>query len=388
VLIGGAGLMAAAQLPATLATAAVAQPAAHDVGAGPWQVRAFGNASANARFTQIEIPRRALLPNDVLIEVDYSAICHSDIHIARQEWGPPYPATNYPCVPGHEIVGRVLALGPAVTRFQVGDVVGAGAMIESCGECENCNAGLEQYCVKGWKLNFNTPDQHLGGYNYGGYSDRIVVGERFVVRVPARMHHAAAAPLLCAGITTFSPMEHWKLEAGQRVGIIGMGGLGHLAVKLGVARGADVTVFTTSPGKVEDARRLGASEAVIWGKPETLQPYANRFDMLISTVPLAVSYGQFTPMLRLDGTLVIVGAREPIEGVTGSGLWLQRRKVSASLMGGMAETQAFINYCADRNIVSDIELITPNQIDEAFTRIKNKDVRYRFVIDMRASRQA
>ncbi len=290
-------------------------------------------------------------------------------------------------MPGHEIVGRVAAVGSGVSKFRVGDIAGAGAMIDSCGECENCLNDLEQYCVKGWTLNFNSPDKISGGYNFGGFSERVVIPERFVVRVPPGMNLAATAPLLCAGITTFSPMQHWSVASGQRVGVIGFGGLGHLAVKLAVARKADVTVFTTTPGKVEDAKKMGARDAVVWTDPAALQSYANRFDFLISTVPTNVPTHPITNMLRIDGTYVIVGAREPIEDVRGSGLWLQRRKVSASLMGGMAETQSFIDYCASRNIASDIELINPDQIAQAFDRIKAKDVRYRFVIDLTQGRQ-
>lgn len=383
-LIGGASLAAAAPFLADLSGSAEAQEFSSLAGSGPWRVRAYGNKSASGPFEAIEISRRTLRPNDVLIDIMYCAICHSDIHIARQEWGPPYPATNYPCVPGHEIIGRVAAIDNSVTRFRVGDIAGAGAMIDSCGECENCRNDLEQYCIKGWTLNFNSPDRISGGYNYGGFSQRVVIPERFTVRVPPGMNLAAAAPLMCAGITTFSPMQHWSVEAGKRVGVIGFGGLGHLAVKLAVARKADVTVFTTTRGKVEDAKLMGAHEAVVWTDPSVLQAYANRFDFLISTVPTNVPTHPITNMLRLDGTYVIVGAREPIEDVRGSGLWLQRRKVSASLMGSMAETQAFIDYCASRNIVSDIELIKPDQIDRAFDRIKAKDVRYRFVIDLTA----
>lgn len=386
-LLGGAGLVAAAPFLTGLAASAQTQNPGASAGSGPWRVRAYGNKSASGPFEAIEIPRRALRPNDVLIDIMYCAICHSDIHIARQEWGPPYPATNFPCVPGHEIVGRVAAVGSGVSKFRVGDIAGAGAMIDSCGECENCLNDLEQYCVKGWTLNFNSPDKISGGYNFGGFSERVVIPERFVVRVPPGMNLAATAPLLCAGITTFSPMQHWSVASGQRVGVIGFGGLGHLAVKLAVARKADVTVFTTTPGKVEDAKKMGARDAVVWTDPAALQSYANRFDFLISTVPTNVPTHPITNMLRIDGTYVIVGAREPIEDVRGSGLWLQRRKVSASLMGGMAETQSFIDYCASRNIASDIELINPDQIAQAFDRIKAKDVRYRFVIDLTQGRQ-
>lgn len=379
-LLAGAGLAAASSL-AVMPGQAQAQAPSAPAGNGPWRVRAYGNQRADGPFGPLEIPRRALRPNDVLIDIMYCAICHSDIHIARQEWGPPYPATNFPCVPGHEIIGRVAAVGSEVTRFRPGDIAGAGAMIDSCGECENCVNDLEQYCVKGWTLNFNTPDKYLGGYNYGGFSQRVVVPERFTVRIPPGMNLAAAAPLMCAGITTFSPMQHWAVKVGQRVGVIGMGGLGHLAVKLAVARGAHVTVFTTTPAKVADAKKMGAREALVWTKPDALKAYANSFDFLISTVPTSVPTHPITSMLRLDGTYVIVGAREPIEDIRGSGLWLQRRQVSASLMGGMAETQAFIDYCARRDIVADIELIKPDQIDRAFERIKTKDARYRFVVD-------
>ncbi|WP_199886294.1 NAD(P)-dependent alcohol dehydrogenase [Dickeya sp. ws52] len=377
--MAGAGLAAASTL-AVMPGKVQAQESAAQPGNGPWRVRAWGNQNPSGPFVPLEIPRRALRPNDVLIDIMYCAICHSDIHIARQEWGPPYPATNYPCVPGHEIIGRVAAIGSAVTKFRPGDI--AGAMIDSCGECENCMNDLEQYCVKGWTLNFNSPDKISGGYNYGGFSQRVVIPERFTVRIPPGMNLAAAAPLMCAGITTFSPLQHWSVEAGQRVGVIGMGGLGHLAVKLAVARRADVTVFTTTPAKIADAKKMGAREAIVWTDPDALKPYANQFDFLISTIPTNVPTHPITNMLRLDGTYVIVGAREPIEDVRGSGLWLQRRQVSASLMGGMAETQEFIDFCAHRKIVADIELIKPDQIDRAFARIKAKDVRYRFVVDL------
>lgn len=381
VLLAGAGIAAASSLaliPGSTNAATSPSPA----GNGPWRVRAYGNRNPEGTFEPLDIPRRALRPNDVLIDIMYCAICHSDIHIARQEWGAPYPATNYPCVPGHEIIGRVAAVGSEVTKFRPGDIAGAGAMIDSCGECENCLNDLEQYCSKGWTLNFNSPDKHLGGYNYGGFSQRVVVPERFAVRIPPGMNLAAAAPLMCAGITTFSPMQHWSVKSGQRVGVIGLGGLGHLALKLAVERKADVTVFTTTPAKVADAKKMGASEVVVWTNPDALKPFASQFDFLISTIPTNVPTHPITNMLRLDGTYVIVGAREPIEDVRGSGLWLQRRNVSASLMGGMAETQEFIDFCARRNIVADIELIKPDQIDRAFDRIKAKDVRYRFVVDL------
>lgn len=391
VILGAAAGMAAIPMLGGVASAAAApagQPGRSPAGPGPYSVKAYGNASPAAEFRPLRVKRRALRPNDVLIDIHYCAVCHSDIHIARQEWPAPYPATRYPCVPGHEIIGRVTAVGSAVSRFQVGDFAGSGAMIDSCGVCEHCQAGLEQYCQNGWTLNFNSVDKTSGEPNYGGFSEQIVVPERFAVRIPPGMDMAKAAPLMCAGITTFSPMEHWRLGAGQRVGIIGMGGLGHMAVKLAVARKAETVVFTTTPGKLDDAHRMGAADAVLWNDVAALTAWASHFDLLISTIPVPLPLQPLTNMLRLDGTLVIVGAREPLQNVTGSGLWLQRRTVSGSLMGGMAETQMFVDYCLRHHIEAEVEVIKPDQIDEAFTRIKHKDVRYRFVVDLRHGRQA
>ena len=349
---------------------------------GPYAARAYGTAKADAPLGPIKIERRALGPNDVLLDVLYCGVCHSDIHHARNEWNSWAP-TSYPCVPGHEIVGRVQAVGQAVTKFRIGDIGGVGCMVNSCGACENCAADREQNCARGATFTYNSSDpDKTSEHTYGGYSDKIVVTEHFVIRIPPGMDLAATAPLLCAGITTFSPMQHWKLAAKQHVGVIGLGGLGHMAAKLAAARKAEVTVFTTTPGKIVDAKKMGARDAILWTDAEAMKRLANSFDLLISTVPQAYSMQPFVHLLKLDATLVNVGAMEPIRGVNGSGLVQGRKSIAGSLIGGIAETQEVIDYCAARKIKADIELIGPADINKAFDRVVNKDVRYRFVIDM------
>ena len=383
ILKSAAGVFAAPMLAGVAAGAQSLQHAPADV-KGPFPARAYGMADAKAPFAPMRIERRALRPNDVLIDILYCGICHSDIHIARSEWG----TSRFPCVPGHEIVGRVQAVGSAVTKFQAGDMAGVGCIIDSCGECENCRADLEQYCVKGWTLVFNTPDRISGGLNFGGYSDKLVVAEHYAIRIPPGVDLAATAPLLCAGITTFSPLQHWKVGANQRVGVVGLGGLGHMAVKLAVARRADVTVFTTSPGKLDDARRLGARAAVTWSDAEAMKRLENQLDLIISTVPKGYSIQPFVNLLKLDGTFVNVGALDDLEPLSGRTLISRRRNVAGSVIGGIAETQQVIDYCAARNIKADIELIRPDQISRAYDRVVNKDVRYRFVIDMASAKEA
>jgi uncharacterized zinc-type alcohol dehydrogenase-like protein len=332
-----------------------------------------------------QIMRRAVGPNDVHLDVLYCGICHSDIHQNRDDT--PSQRTTFPCVTGHEIIGRVRAVGGAVTKFKVGDIGGVGAMVDSCGTCKQCLAGREMNCENGATFTYNVPDKVSGGMTFGGYSEGIVVAEHFVLRVSPGVNLAATAPLLCAGITTFSPMQHWKLETGQRVGIIDLGGLGHVAVKLAASRGADVTIFTTSPSKVTDARRLGAREAVLWSDTAAIERLASKFDLLISTVPQPYSLQPFVNLLGLDGTLVNVGVLEGLENINGLSMIFWRRSVAGSVIGGIPETQAMLDYCALRKITADIELIRPDQINEAFDRVVKKDVRYRFVIDMRAGRQ-
>jgi uncharacterized zinc-type alcohol dehydrogenase-like protein len=371
--------LAAAPLVAGVAsrTDAAPKPA---IGSGPFSARAFGNASATSLLGSLQVKRRAVGPHDVLLDVMYCGICHSDIHQARNEWTS--LPTAYPCVPGHEIVGRVQAVGSAVTKFKVGDVGGVGCMVDACGTCENCLADREQNCLNGATFTYNSPDRATGEHTYGGYSEKMVVSERFVIRIPPGADLAATAPLLCAGITTFSPMQHWRLAARQRVGVIGLGGLGHIAVKLAAARKAEVTVFTTSPGKLADARRLGAHEAVLWSDTDGMKRLANRFDLLISTVPETYTMQAFMDLLKLDATLVNVGALNQLQGLNGMALAFGRKSLAGSVIGGIAETQEVIDYCTARNIKADVELIRPDEINRAYDRVVNMDVRYRFVIDV------
>jgi uncharacterized zinc-type alcohol dehydrogenase-like protein len=335
----------------------------------------------------MNITRRTIGPRDVLIDVLCCGVCHSDIHQVRNEW-PSSAPTTYPCIPGHEIVGRVLAVGSQVTKFKVGDAAGVGCMVDADLTCDNCLNDREQNCLGGTTFTYNSPDKLSGGQTFGGYSDKIVVKEHFVIRIPPGADLAATAPLLCAGITTFSPMQHWKLRAGQRVGVIGLGGLGHVAVKLAAARKAEVTVFTTSPGKLADAKRLGAREAVLWSDADAMKRLAGKLDLLISTVPEAYPMQPFMDVLKLDGTLVNVGALNQLEGLNGMALAFGRKSLAGSMIGGIAETQEVIDYCASRDIKPDIELIRPEQINAAYDRVKGKDVRYRFVIDFASTKQA
>ncbi|MGV6475939.1 NAD(P)-dependent alcohol dehydrogenase [Azotobacter vinelandii] len=378
--------MAAAPLFSALSASAQAQQPVSPIGIGPFNVRAYGVSGVKAPFAPIQIQRRAVGPKDVLIDILYCGICHSDVHTVRGDWG----SSTFPRVPGHEIVGRVVAVGNAVTKFRVGDIAGVGCMVDSCGECENCLADREQVCLKGTTFTYDAPDKVSGGVTYGGYSERVVVTEHFAIRIPPGMDLAATAPLLCAGVTTFSPMQHWRLQPGQRVGVIGLGGLGHVAVKLAAAHRADVTIFTTSPGKLADAQRLGAREAVLSTDQAAMARLASHFDLLISTVPYSFKMQPFMDLLKLDGTLVNVGLLLNLDGteLSGMSLGFGRKSVAGSMIGGIAETQEVIDYCAARNITADIELIRPEQITQAYERVVNKDVRYRFVIDFASSRQA
>jgi uncharacterized zinc-type alcohol dehydrogenase-like protein len=347
----------------------------------PMPARAYGARRKDAPLEPMEIRRRAVGTHDVLLDVLFCGICHSDIHQARDEWADWGP-TRYPCVPGHEIVGRVLAVGAAVTKFKVGDLGGVGCLVDSCRSCDPCRADREQYCLQGATFTYNSPDRHgTARTTYGGYADRMVVAEAFVLRIPPGADLAATAPLLCAGITTFSPMQHWKLGPGQRVAVVGLGGLGHLAVKLAAARRAEVTVLTTSPGKLADAKRLGAADAVLSSDEAAVKRLANRFDLMIATVPRAIPIKPFLAALKQGATLVNVGAMEQLQGVTGIDLVNGRKSVAGSMIGGIAETQEVVDYCAARNIKADVEVIRAEEVNRAFDRVVNKDVRYRFVID-------
>ncbi len=345
--------------------------------------RGYGAHSSTGPLGPMDITRRALLADDVAIDILFCGVCHSDIHMVRGEWG----NQAYPMVPGHEFVGRVSAVGAAVTRLAVGDFAGVGCMVDSCGACENCMAGLEQYCTTGATLTYASPDTRGPGQTQGGYSERVVVRERFVVKVPPVDDLAAIAPLLCSGVTTFSPMQHWRLGSGQRFAVIGLGGLGHMALKLAVSRGAFATVFTTSPAKEKDALAMGAKDVIVW-HPAATDPIplthelVNRFDLVLSTVPFPFDVSPFLPLVRQDGVFVNVGAPGALGGVTGAGLWNQRRSLVGSCIGGMPETQEVVDYCVAHNIRPQIELIKPHQINEAYARVENREVRYRYVIDM------
>lgn len=355
------------------------------IGKEPFETRAYAAKSKTSGFAPITIVRRALGAQDVLLDILYVGICHSDIHAVHSDWG----ATHYPVVPGHEIIGRVIAVGADVTKFKVGDIGGVGCMVDSCGTCENCLDEREQNCLNGTTFTYDSPDKISGGFTFGGYSERIVVNERFVIRIPPKVHLAAYAPLLCAGITTFSPMRHWNLEKNQQFAVVGLGGLGHMALKLAHAMRADVTVFTTTEGKIADAKRLGAKEAYLWSDKEAFGRLANSFDLMISTVPVSYPMQPFMNLLKLDATLVNVGALgELTGGLSGMANGFGRKSLAGSMIGGIAETQEVIDYCAARHIEADIELIKPDEIDRAYERVMAKDVRYRFVIDFASGKAA
>ena len=342
------------------------------------RTKAFSALSATSQLAPFSLDRRAPLPSDVQIEILFCGVCHSDIHQARNEW----QNTIYPCVPGHEIVGRVTSVGDAVTKFKVGDLAAVGCMVDSCRTCPSCRRGFEQYCDQFPILTYNSPDKHSGGVTYGGYSDSIVVDEAFVLRVSANLDLAATAPLLCAGITTYSPLRHWGVKAGQKVGIVGLGGLGHMGLKFAHAFGAHTVLFTTSPGKADDARRLGADEVVVSKNADEMKAHAMSFDFILDAVSAQHDINAYLELLKVDGTLVLVGAPEMPLPVAAFPLITKRRTLAGSLIGGIAETQAMLDFCGQHNITSDIEMIPIQKINEAYERVLKSDVKYRFVIDM------
>ena len=349
-----------------------------------YTTKSFGARSATAPLEPYSFERRDPLPKDVQIEILFCGVCHSDLHTVRDEWG---GGTIYPCVPGHEIVGRVTKVGSEVKRFKEGDLAAVGCMVDSCRTCQSCRDGLEQYCENGMTFTYNGPDKHSGGVTYGGYSESIVVTEDFVLNVPSELDLAATAPLLCAGITTYSPMRHWKVSKGQKVGIVGLGGLGHMGVKFAKAFGANVVVFTTSPGKTEDALRLGAHEVVVSKNADEMAKHANSFDFILDTVSAMHDINTYLNLLKRDGTLTQVGAPPEALSVGVFNLVLRRRQFAGSLIGGIAETQEMLNFCAENGIVSDIELIPIQKVNEAYERLLKSDVKYRFVIDMASLKQ-
>jgi uncharacterized zinc-type alcohol dehydrogenase-like protein len=342
------------------------------------QARAYAVQNASSPLARSDIHRREPGSLDVEMEILFCGVCHSDIHQARNEWH----NTVYPCVPGHEIIGRVTRVGPQVTRFKTGDVGAVGCMVDSCRTCPSCQAGLEQYCHSFPIFTYNGQDKHLGGPTFGGYSSSIVVDEAFVLRVPAGMDLAATAPLLCAGITTYSPLRHWKVGPGQKVGIVGLGGLGHMGVKFARAFGAHVVLFTTSPNKIADGLRLGAHEVVVSKDAAAMAKQQSSFDFILDAVSAQHDINAYLSLLKLDGTLTLVGAPEQPLPVAVFNLLLPRRNFAGSAIGGIAETQEMLDFCAAHKITSDIELIPIQKIQEAWDRMLKQDVRYRFVIDM------
>ncbi len=343
--------------------------------------KAYAAQSSTSPLAPYQIKRREPRPQDIQIQILYCGICHSDLHQVRNEWDNALP-TVYPCVPGHEIVGRVVKAGSAVKKFKEGDLAAVGCMVDSCRVCPNCKDGLEQYCLQFPVLTYNGEDKVLGGMTYGGYSESIVVDEAFVLRVPANLDLAATAPLLCAGITTYSPLRHWKVGEGQKLGVVGLGGLGHMALKFGKALGAHVVLFTTSPNKAQDALRLGAHEVVVSKDQAAVQKHAGSFDFILDAVAADHDLNLYLNLLKRDGTLTLLGAPPNPVPVAAFGLIGGRRRVAGSLIGGIPETQEMLDFCAEHGITSDIELIRVEQVNQAYERLLKGDVRYRFVIDM------
>jgi len=344
----------------------------------------YAAKDADSPLVPFDIQRRDLREHDVQIDVQFCGVCHSDLHQARNEWR----NTMYPVVPGHEIVGRVTKVGPAVTRYKAGDLVGVGCLVDSCRTCASCAEGLEQYCENGFVGTYNGVDRQTGETTYGGYSTSVVVDEAFVLRVPANLDPAGTAPLLCAGITTYSPLRQWGAGPGKKVGIVGLGGLGHMGVKLARAMGAHVVLFTTSQSKVEDAKRLGAHEVVISKDPSQMQAHANTFDLIINTVAAQHDLNPFIELLKRDGTMTLVGVPEfdhPSPQVIN--LIFKRRRLAGSLIGGIAETQEMLDFCGQHGITSEIETIPMQSINQAYDRMLKSDVKYRFVIDLNSLRQ-
>ena len=339
----------------------------------------YAAQSATTPLAPMKFERRSPRADDVAIDILYCGVCHSDIHQARNEWG----IAVYPLMPGHEIVGKVTAVGANVTQHKIGDLVGVGCMVDSCRSCEACQANLEQYCLEGPTMTYATPDRVDGSNTMGGYSDSIVVSEHFVVRIPEKLDLASAAPILCAGITTYSPLKHYGVKAGDKVGILGMGGLGHMGIKFAKAMGAEVTLFTRSASKAEEGRRQGADHVIVSTDAEQMKAAAGHFDFLLDTIPVQHDLNPYLDTLRFDGVHILVGLIEPVEPAVHAGkLVMSRRVLAGSLIGGIAETQEVLDFCAEHGITCDIEMLDIRQINEAYARMIAGDVKYRFVIDM------
>ncbi len=341
-------------------------------------VKAYGAQAATSPVAPLNIERREPKPNDVQIDILFCGVCHSDLHTVRNEWG----GTIYPCVPGHEIVGRVTKVGSDVKNHKAGDLAGVGCMVDSCRECQSCKEGLEQYCEKGMVGTYNGQERDGSGYTFGGYSKQIVVHQDFVLKISDKLPLEGVAPLLCAGITTYSPLRHWKIEKGDKVGIVGLGGLGHMGVKLAVSFGAEVTMLSHSPSKEQDAKKLGAHKFVLTSDKEQVKNVNNYFDFILDTVSADHDYNRYLNMLNTNGVMTCVGAPPSPAQVPAFTLIMKRRSLAGSLIGGIPETQEMLDYCAEHNIVSDVEVINIKDIEQSYERMLKGDVRYRFVIDM------
>ena len=342
-------------------------------------VKAFGTEAADAPLKQMNIERREVTAKDIEIEILYCGVCHSDLHTARNDWG----GTIYPAVPGHEIVGKVTKVGSEVSKLEVGDFAAVGCLVDSCRTCDSCQQDLEQYCLTGFTGTYNGEDKHLGGVTFGGYSEKIVVDEHFVLKVPSNLDLAATAPLLCAGITTWSPLRHWKVGKGSKVAVVGLGGLGHMAIKLAKGLGAEVTLFSRTPDKEKDALELGADAVIISTDKNQMSSVRGKFDLIIDTVPYVHDVNPYVATLGISGTLVLVGYLGGLEPILNTvPMILGRKAVAGSVIGGIAETQEMLDFCGKHNIVSEIEVIKMQDINEAYERMLKSDVRYRFVIDM------
>ncbi|WP_210485780.1 NAD(P)-dependent alcohol dehydrogenase [Rufibacter aurantiacus] len=342
------------------------------------ETKGYAAFDPNSPLAPFNFERRDVGPHDVQIEILFCGVCHSDLHTAKGEWG----GAMYPVVPGHEIVGRIVKVGDHVQNFAVGEMAGVGCMVDSCQSCPSCADGLEQYCEKGFTGTYNSPERGLDTPTYGGYSNLIVVSENFVLKIREDQNLARVAPLLCAGITTYSPLRHWNVGQGHRVAVVGLGGLGHMAVKLAASMGAEVTVLSTSPSKEADAQSLGAHKFVVTKDPEALKQVTGYFDFIINTVSAKVSLDMYASLLRRDGTMILLGVPPEAPELHAGTLIFGRRRIAGSLIGGIAETQEMLDYCAEHNILSDIEVININQINTAYDRMLAGDVKYRFVIDM------
>jgi uncharacterized zinc-type alcohol dehydrogenase-like protein len=346
-------------------------------------VKAYGAVDKDAALKEMTVNRRDLRNSDVHIDVLYCGVCHSDIHAKNNDWG----NAKYPIIPGHEIIGKVLETGTSVTGHKVGDLVGVGCMVDSCQTCSACKDDLEQFCENGMTGTYNGKDR-IGGaeseHTFGGYSTSIMVREEFVLRIPKNLDTKAVAPLLCAGITTYSPLKHWKIKKGDKVGVVGLGGLGHMGIKFAHAMGAETIMITTSPEKAKDAKRLGADGVLISTNDNELKAHIGSFDFILNTVPVSHDINPYLKLLKRDATMCMVGAIEPLKPMHGGNLIIGRKSVAGSLIGGIKETQEMLDFCAEHDIVSDVEMINVDDINSAFDRVQNSDVKYRFVIDMQS----